>query len=108
MNRSLAFREIFGGYTAAGCTLCLGVYLGTVAGDVTGSYLVKAFYGLALVMVLKSTFQWGMLRGFPATRESGHIAIENIVRNLVMAAIAWFVLILIFAPFIFAAFRLAR
>lgn len=101
-------KEIAGGFALAGITLCLGVYFSVKAGDEGGTSLMRLFYFVAVFIVLKFTFAWGHRRGFPAKREDGSIAISHVLRNLVMAAIVWSVLLLVFAPLVMLAFQLTR
>lgn len=107
MNSSSFPRGIALGYLMAGLTLCLGVFLGTKAGDDGGLFL-KGFYWLSVLIVIKVTFDWGRLRGYPMVREDGTLAVSHIVRCAVMCLLAWVSLLLIFAPLTMAAFKLAR
>ena len=101
-------KEIACGFALAGITLCLGVYFSVKAGDEGGTSLMRLFYFVAIFIVLKFTFAWGRRRGFPAKRDDGSIAISHVLRNLVMAAIVWSVLLLVFAPLVMLAFQLTR
>ncbi len=101
-------KEIAGGFALAGVTLCLGVYSSVKAGGDGGAALMQLFYIVAILIVLKFTFAWGRRRGFPAKNEDGSIAISHVLRNVVMAAIVWGVLLFVFAPLIMFAFQLAR
>lgn len=101
-------KEIAGGFALAGITLCLGVFFSVKAGDQGGTAVMRLFYLVAILTVLKFTFAWGRLRGFPARREDGSIALSHVFRNLVMAAIVWGVLLLAFSPLVMLAFKLAQ
>ncbi len=101
-------KEIATGFALAGFTLCLGTFLATKAGDMGGTALMRISYALAVLIVLKFTFAWGRYRGFPARARDGSIAISNVVRNLVMAAIVWAMLLLFVAPLVLLSFNLAR
>lgn len=72
------------------------------------SLVVKAFYYGAVGIVAWSTFRWGGVRGFPAVMEDGSILLSNVIRNLVMTAIMWVVMVLVVAPLVAAAFNLGR
>lgn len=87
-KRLVTGNEIVGGYALAGNTLCLGVYFSTLVGPGDAWLAVsRPFSILAALIVLKCTFDWGRLRGYPARRDDGAIAWTNVVRNLVMSAI---------------------
>ena len=101
-------KEIAAGFALAGLTLGLGVYLSMKAGDEGGTAVIRIFYAVAVLIVLRVTFAWGRRRGFPAVNEDGGIVVSNVLRNVVMAGLVWVVLILLIAPLIMAAFRLAR
>ncbi len=101
-------KEIAGGFALAGITLCLGVFFSAKAGDEGGTALMRIFNIVAVLTVLKFTFAWGRRRGFPARKEDGSIAISHVLRNLVMSAIVWGVLVLVFSPLVMVAFKLAR
>lgn len=101
-------KEIAAGFALAGLTLCLGVYFSMKAGEAGGTSIIRLFHAVAVLVVLRVTFAWGRRRGFPARKEDGHIVISNVLRNLVMAAIMWGVLLLAFAPLMMMAFQLAR
>jgi hypothetical protein len=90
--------EIAGGFVLAGFTLCLGVYFGVKAGEEGGAALMRLFYGVAALIVLKYTFAWGCHRGFPAKREDGSIVVSHVLRNLTMAALVWGLLLFVFGP----------
>jgi hypothetical protein len=107
MNSTSTTRGIALGYLLAGLTLCLGVFLGTKAGENGGQFL-KGFYWLSVLIVIKVTFDWGRLRGYSWIRENGTLAVSHIVRCVVMCLLAWVSLLLIFAPLTMAAFKLAR
>lgn len=108
MNALPTPKQIVGGFALAAATLCVGVYLSTTAGDLGGTALMRLFYAIAVLIVLKLTFAWGRLRGFPAIRDDGRWALGHIVRNLVMAALLWCMLLIVSAPFVMVAFKLAR
>lgn len=66
---------------------------------------MRLFYVAAVLIVLKFTFAWGRNRGFPMTKEDGSIVISHLLRNLVMTAAVWIVLLFIFAPMVMLASR---
>lgn len=101
-------KEIAVGFALAGLTLCLGTFLAIKAGDVGGTALLRIFYIVAVLIVLKFTFAWGQYRGFPARREDGSIVISHVLWSFVMALIVWAVLLLLFAPLVMVAFTLAK
>jgi hypothetical protein len=108
MNPCLSHKEIAAGYLVAGVTLCLGIYFGmNIEGNI-GTMLVRGFYLLAVLIVLKFTFAWGRIRGFAARREDGSIAVSHVLRNLVMAGIVSAVLLFLLAPFMMLVFKLTR
>jgi hypothetical protein len=109
MTATNTSKEIAAGFALAGLTMCLGVYFSVKAGDGAGGRsLIQLFNAVAVLIVLKVTFAWGRLRGFPARQDDGHIAFSNVLRNLVMAAIMFGVILFAFAPLVLVAFRLAR
>lgn len=108
MTTTITPKGIASGFALAGLTLSVGVYCGVKAGDDGGTALLRLFYIVAVLIVLKYTFAWGRRRGFPVRREDGSIAISHVFRNLVMAAIVWAMLLLVFAPLVMLAFKLAR
>jgi hypothetical protein len=109
MNQITSRKEIIGGYALAGVTLCLGVYLGTkIDIGAAGSLVIRTFSVIAALTVLKFTFEWGRLRGFSVGREGGGIAVGNLVRNLMMSAIVFVVITVLFGPLILFAFQIAR
>lgn len=101
-------KEIIGSFALAGMTLCLGVFFSTKVGGDGGTAIMRLFQIVTVLIVLKATFAWGRLRGFPARTEAGTIAVPHVVRNLVMAAIMCTVLLLAFGPLEMLAFKLAR
>jgi hypothetical protein len=101
-------REIAGGFVLAGFALCLGVYFGVKAGAEGGAALMRLFYGVAALIVLKFTFAWGRHRGFPVKREDGRIVISHVFRNLTMAVIVWGLLLFVFGPIVTIALHFAR
>ena len=108
MNAIITRKEIAAGFAVAGATLCFGIYFSTKAGGEGGTAIIRIFYFLAVFIVLKFTFAWGRIRGFPAKREDGRVAISHVMRNLVMSVIVWCALILLFAPIMMFTFKLAR
>ncbi|MEN9663064.1 MAG: hypothetical protein RL324_2013 [Verrucomicrobiota bacterium] len=109
MNRAVTPKEITAGYALAVITLCLGLYLGIKVGrEDVGSLFLKGFYLMALLIVLKYTFSWGHQRGFPVADSDGRMSITNVLRNLVMTAIVWGLLLLVSAPLAMLAVRLAQ
>jgi hypothetical protein len=100
--------EIASGFACAVATLCLGLYLSVKAGGEAGTLLIRIFYILAVLIVLRFTFAWGQIRGFPLRGHDGGIALSHVLRNLVMAAIVWVVLLFISAPLMSLAFDFAR
>ena len=101
-------KQIVAGFGLAVVTLCLGVYFSIRAGEVGGTAVFRLFCAVAVLIVLRVTFAWGRLRGFPATREDGSWALANIVRNLVMSAIVGVVLLAVSSHFIITVFKFAR
>jgi hypothetical protein len=108
MTSSITHKEIATGYLVAGVTLCLGFYFGIKAEGDAGTMLVRVFYLLAVLIVLKFTFAWGRSRGFAARREDGRIALSHVLRNLVMAAIVMAALSFLFAPVMMLMFKITR
>ncbi len=108
MNATITPKEIVAGFAVAGVTLCLGIYFSMKAGGDTGTLLIRVFYVLAALIVLKFTFAWGCMRGFPTRRQDGSIAVSHLMRNLVMSAIVWCALLFLFAPVVMLTFKLTR
>ncbi len=97
------------GFALAAITVALGVYFGTkLASEATALFWLRVFYAMATVLVVKSVFIWGETRGFPIRRADGRIHFAHLFRNLVMAAIAIPVVLLLAAPLSWLAFQLAR
>ena len=69
---------------------------------------LRGFYWLAVLIVIKITFDWGRLKGFASRNTDGSLALGNIVRSLVMSFFVWLLLLLASAPLTMAAFKLAR
>jgi hypothetical protein len=100
MSQVASEKEILGGYAVAGATMLAGVYLGLrMDGGHAGVLVTRIFTIIAALVVLKYTFEWGRRRGFPVGRADGSIAAGNLLRNLVAAAVVFFGLILLSAPF---------
>ena len=108
MTTTNTAKEIAAGFALAGITLCLGTFFAVKAGDEGGTALLRLFYIVSVFIVLKFTFAWGRCRGSPAKNEDGSIAISHVLRNLVMAAIVWGMLLLVFAPLVTVALNLTR
>lgn len=108
MNANFTRGEIATGYAAAIVTLCLGVSTSVMIGGEGGTQVIRASYILAGLIVVRVTFAWGRIRGFPLQSDGGGIAISHVIRNLTMAAIACVVLLFIAAPFMSLAFELAQ
>ena len=73
-----------------------------------GTTLVRICYLLFGLVVLKVTFAWGRMRGFPAKDDDDRIVISHLLRILVMAVIVCGALFFVTAPFMLLAFRLTR
>jgi hypothetical protein len=108
MNRIITLKEITAGYALAGIALCLGFYFSIKVGGEDGGAFLKMFYLLAVLIVLNFTFAWGRLRGFPARRKDGSIAVDHVVRNLVMSVIVWIGVMFFFAPIMMFVLRITR
>ena len=109
MTTSSIPKQSAAGFLLAASTVALGVYFGTkLAREDAGLFLLRLFYLLAAVAVLKSVFTWGAARGFPIRREDGRIHFQHLFRNLVMAGIAVPIVLILAAPLSFLAFQLAR
>lgn len=108
MNSAANPKDVIGGFFLAAVTLCFAGYLGAKLDGSVGGLLVKAFYYGSLVIVAWSTFRWGGIRGFLTVREDGSVSLSNLIRNLVMTAIIWLVLLVVVAPLFAVAFRLGR
>jgi hypothetical protein len=109
VNRAITFQEITAGYALAAVTLCVGIYLGLEAGgEMAGLLLTPGFSLLAAFIVLKYTFAWGKRRGLAVRREDGTVAVNHLVKNLLMAAAVWVVMGVAFGPLILFVTRLAR
>src|SRR4051812_42031106 len=99
MTTSPIPKQSVGGLILAAITVALGVYFGTkLASEGAGPFLLRVFYGLAALAVLKSVFIWGEARGFPIRREDGRIHFAYLFRNLVMALVAVPVILILAAP----------
>lgn len=109
MTSSSIPRQSAAGFILAAVTIALGVYVGSKAGDADpGHFWVRLCYALAALALLQSVFIWGQARGFPIRGADGHICFPHLVRNLVMAAFAIPVFLLLAAPLAYFAFELAR
>jgi len=109
MNTLSMPKQSAAGFALAAIATALGVYFDTkLASEEVGHFLFRVFLALAALAVLKAVFVWGAARGFPIRREDGRIHLAHLVRNLVMAAVAVPVLLLLAAPLWSVAFQLAR
>ncbi len=109
MNSFPSPKQVLAGFAIAVFALCMGVYFGTkLGGEGTGGFLLRLFYLLAAIAVLKSIFEWGRIRGFPIRREDGRIHFGHLIRNLTMAVVVVPLLMILSGPFVMAAFQLAR
>lgn len=109
MTTSSIPKQSAAGFVLAAVTVALGVYFGTkLASEEAGLFLLRVFYVLAGVALLKSVFIWGHARGFPIRREDGRIHLPHLIRNLVMVVVAVPVLLLLAAPLSYLAFQFAR
>ena len=109
MTTSSIPRQSAVGFIVASVIIAVGVYFGTkLAGEKTGIILLRLFYVLATVTLLKSVFAWGEARGFPIRRENGRIDLAHLFRNLIMAVVAAPVVLAFSAPLSLVAFQLAR
>lgn len=109
MNHVITPKEIIAGFALAAGTLCLGFYLGVKVGpDNVGTLFMRGFGLLAVAIIVKYTFAWGRLRGFPARRADASIHGGNLARNLVASAIVCLGVVFISGPFIAALARMAR
>lgn len=109
MTSSSLPKQSAAGFMLAAVTVAIGVYFGTkLASEDVGLFLVRVFYALAAAAVLRSVFIWGEARGFPIRRKDGRLHFGHLFRNLVMAAIAVPVLLLVAAPLALLAFHFAR
>lgn len=97
--------EARAGFALAVLAVALGVYLSTRLGSPD---LLRLFYGLAALALLKAVFAWGAARGFPIRREDGRLHPDHLVRNLAMAFLAIPIVLLGAAPLALIAFQLAR
>lgn len=109
MNSFPIPKQVLAGLAIAVLALCMGVYFGTkLGGEEAGSFLLRLFYLLAAIAVLKSIFEWGRIRGFPIRSETSRIHFGNLIRNLTMAVVVVPLLMILSGPFVMAAFQLAR
>lgn len=112
MNAILPSRQVLIGYACAVFTFCLGVYFhgrfAAVEEREAGMFLLRLFQLLAVMALLKATFQWGRSRGFPVRSEDGRLLFDNLLSNLVMAGLVIIVLVLVCSPLIVAAVRLGH
>jgi hypothetical protein len=108
MSSSVSRKDIAGGYFVAAAILCLGYYFGMQVEGSAGTMLVRGFYVLAGLVVLKVTFAWGRIRGFAAKGDDDRIVFSHVLRILVMAAIVSAALLLLTAPMMMLAFKLTR
>ena len=83
-NTTLAAR-----YALAATTLGLGVLFSRQIAPEHGAALLKLFYGLTILIILRVTFLWGARRGFPLRRANGSFAFDHFSRNLVMSLLMW-------------------
>ena len=108
------YSEIFCGYLLAGLTLCVGFYLALsvesspLDGFDAGTIYLRGFYGLAVAITFICTAWWGKRRGFPIIAEGGAIRFGNLLRSVVMTAIVWFLIGMVFAPVLIQTARLGR
>ena len=77
------------GYALAATTLGLGVMFSRQIEPEPGAALLKLFYGLTILIILRVTFLWGARRGFPLRRANGSFAFDHLFRNLVMSLLMW-------------------
>ncbi len=109
MNSFSIPKQVLAGFAIAVFALCMGVYFGTkLRGEDVGGFLLRLFYFLAAIAVLKSIFEWGRIRGFPIRREDGRIHFGHLIRNLTMTIVAVPLLMILSGPFVMAVFQLAR
>ena len=108
MEATLSPRKIAVNFVLAGAIACLGFHLSMRLPGEAGTTLIRVAYLAAALVVLRFTFGWGRVRGFPAYRADGGLALDHILRNLVMAAILCGLLLLVCAPFMLLLSALAR
>ena len=91
-------KRILIGYGAAYALVLLSFVFTIVVNEGAGESIRWVPYFAAAAIVLRFTFAWGKLRGFPARSEDGHFLLSHILRNLTMSVIVWIALIALSAP----------
>lgn len=109
MNSLALPRQTAAGFLLAACSLAAGVYFATrLAAEPSGHFLLLVFYALAGLALLKAVLVWGAARGYPIRRADGRLHLAHLLRNLLMAALAIPLLLILSAPLAMLAFSLAR